>query len=307
MKQVVFAVNEKLSYVKSLGWPTVKPNVKLPLIVPLIPGGTISLTIDEKNCKAFGEGSGLRLSTDRFAKSSNYNITGNLQTFKVWMSNLELVFDPKTGHMSSVGCYTYVMGEPLVGGAGALATWYHGPSSLLDGNSPSFDIADGLGCGGGLILEVGSGNPTDFIIHIEATVEVEDADGDGKFEVICPTGVWKNFVLEYDPPKFRIIVPDRDPRFRRPSSIDVIQAIRFPDLLKLVKNRPPVRGETARIDRIELVGAPNLLLIFFDSNGNICGGSISQKATRVIELPSVDLENLLIGIVPSHGVGVVRP
>jgi hypothetical protein len=191
MKNIVFTVNEKKSYIKSLGWPDVKPNVKLPLIVPLSPGGTIKLTIDENKHIAWGAGSDLRFITDQFEKNPALSITGNLQPFSVRLQYLDLDFDPKTGQILEGEGYTYVMGEHEGGGAGALALTHLGPSSLLDGNSPSFDIADGLGCRGGLTLEMGSGNPTDFIIHIEAMVAMEDADGDGKFERVCPsaTGV----------------------------------------------------------------------------------------------------------------------
>jgi len=307
MKQAVFTVYENKSYIKSYGWPDVKQNVNLPLIVPLTPGGTIKLMIDEKKHIAQGEGSGIQFITNQFKKSSSYNITGNLQTISVKLSNLDLAFDPKTGQIKNGGGYTYVMGEPQGGGAGALALWYLGPSSLIDGNSPSFDIANGLGCGGGLVLEMGCGNPTNFIIHIEATVGKEDADGDGKFELFCPSGVWKTKLnLEYDPPKIRIIVPNHDPMSRWRSVIDIMHAIRFPDFLNLVKNWPRTLKETPRIDRIELVGAPDLWLMLFDSNGMVYGGSLSDERTKVIKMPSVDLENLLIGIMPNLGVSVDR-
>lgn len=307
MKQVVFTVNEKKSYIKSLGWPDVKSTVTLPLIVPLTPGGTIALTIDDTKYVAQGGGSGLQFITNQFKKSSSYNITGNFQTISVKLSNLDLNFDPKTGKILNGGGYTFVMGEPQAGWAGALALWYLGPSALLDANSPSFDIANGLGCGGGLVLEMGSGNPTDFIIHIEATVGKEDADGDGKFERFCPSGVWKmKLNLEYDRPKIRIIVPNHDPMNRWRSGFDIIHAIRFPDFLKLVKNFPHTLKETPRIDRIELVGAPDLWLMLFDSNGMVYGGSLSDERTKVIKMPPVDLENLLIGIMPNLGVSLDR-
>lgn len=306
MKQVVFAVDEKKSYIKSLGWPDVKPTVNLPLIVPLAPGGTISLKIGERRHIAHGQGSGLQFITDRFENSSSYNITGNLQTISLKLSSLDLDFDPTTGKIVNGGGFTYVMGEPQVGGGGALALWYLGPSWLSDGNSPGFDIADGLGCGGGLVLEMGSGNPTDFIIHIEATVAKEDADGDGKFEVVCYTGLWEGLFLEYDPPKIRIIVPNHDPRSRWRFGMDVIQAIRFPDFLRLVRNWPGTGQETPRIDGIELVDAPDLWLMLFDLNGRVLGGTLSDERTKGIEMPAVDLETLLIGIVPNLGVGVNR-
>ena len=304
MRQVIFTVLEKQSYIKSLGWPDVKPNVKLPLIVPLVSGGTIRLTIDEKKHIAHGEGSGLRFITDRFAKSSSYNLSGKSQTISVMLSNLDLAFDPKTGHISSGGGFTFVMGEPLMGGGGALGLWYLGPSLLLDGNSPSFDLANGLGCGGGLTLEMGCGNPTNFIIHIEAMVEMEDADGDGTFELACPSGFWKKLILEYDPPKIRVIVPDHEFRRHWRPGLNVVQAIRFPELLKLVRDRPRTRKETVNLDRIELAGAPDFWLMIFDSSGTVYGGSLSDTRTKVVKMPSVDLDDLLVGIVPRLGVGV---
>lgn len=305
MKQVEFAVYEKKSYIKSLGWPDVKPNVKLPLIVALNSGGTISLTIDEKKHVATGQGSNLKFTTDRF-KSPGYNITGNLQTISVKLSNLDLNFDPKTGVILSGGGYTYVMGEPLTGGSGALALWYLGPSSLLDANSQGFNITNGLGCGGGLVLEMGCGNPTDFIIHIEATVGKEDADGDGIFEQTCPSGLWKKLYIEYDPPKIRIHPPNHDPRNRWRYGLDSVQAIRFTDFLKLIRSQSRTRKEISRIDHIELVDAPDLWLLLFDSNGKLYGGSLSSGRTKVIEMPSIDQKNLLIGIVPNLGVGMSR-
>ena len=180
MQQVIFVVDEKKSYIKSLGWPSVKAKQNLPLTVPLSPGGTIELSIDEKKYVAQGKGNNLRFFTDQFEKSSTYNITGKPQMFSVKLSDLDLSFDPQDGKILTGGGYTFVQGEPGFGYGGSIALWYLGPSSLHDGNSMVFDISNGLGCGGGLVLELGCGNSTNFIIPIKATVGREDADAEGK-------------------------------------------------------------------------------------------------------------------------------
>jgi hypothetical protein len=307
MQQVVFVVDEKKSYIKSLGWPSVKPNVKLPLIVPLSPGGKIELSIDEKKYVAQGKGIDLRFTTDRFEKSSTYNITGKLQVISTKLSDLDLSFDPKNGQILSAGGYTFVQGEPSVGSAGSLALWYLGPSSLHDGNSMVFDISNGLGCGGGVVLEMGCGNPTNFIIHAEATVAKEDTDGDGKFELVCPSGIWREFKLDYDPPKIRIIIPERGPAGRWHSGlIDVVHAIRFPEFLELARDRLHSREELPRPEVIEFVGAPDLWLVLFDSDGRVFGGSLSDGGSKVIPIAIDDLDDLLIGIAPNLGVAMNR-
>jgi hypothetical protein len=302
-----FAVDEKRSYVKSLGWPNVKPTVTLPLIVPLKSGGKIDLIIDEKKMTAYGGGSSLQFVTDQFLQSTKYNITGNLQTFSVRLRDLDLSFDAKTGKILNGGGYTYVIGEPTKGGEGSLALWYLGPSSLLDGNNPGFNITNGLGCGGGLILEMGCGNPPEFIFHIEAVVAKEDADGDGKFETICPSGVWKRKLnLLYDPPKIKIVVPTHDLVSHWLYAIDVMHTIRFPDFLKKVENWPGSIKEPPRIESIELVGAPDLWCMLFDSNGMVYSGNLSDAGTKVIRMPSVEFENLRIGIMPNPGMSMDR-
>jgi hypothetical protein len=304
-----FAVDEKKSYIKSFGYPALKPNVPSPLIVPLTAGGKIALKINERKSIAHAEDSGLYFITDKLEKSSKQNITGNLQKMLVMLSNLDLKFDPKSGNIldSGASASTYVMGEPQVGGAGALALMYLGQSSLFDGYKKGFNISDGFGCGGGLVLEFGCGNPTNFIIHIEATVAKEDADGDGTFELICPSSTWRRKLnLEYDPPKIRIIVPTHDLVNHWLYAIDVIHAIRFLDFLKIVKNWPGNVMETPRIESIELVGAPDLWFMLFDSKGMVYGGNLSDDGTKVIRMPPVDFENLRIGIMPNLGMSMDR-
>ena len=298
-----FAVDEKKSFIKSLGWPDVKPGVKLPLIVPLSAGGKISLTIDGKNSTIGGYGSDLQFITDQFLPHAKYNITGKLQPISVHLTGLDLVFDPRTGNILSGGGRTFLMGEPQQG-CGSLMIENIGPSSLLDGNNFSFNITDGLGCKGGLVFEFAT-NPADFFIHIEATVVKEDADGDGNFETICSSGVWKKKLnLLYDPPKIRIVVPTHDLVRHWLYAIDVMHTIRFTDFLKNVENWPGSGKEQPVIESIELVGAPDLWCMLFDSYGIVYSGNLSDVGTKVIRMPSVNIENLRIGIMPNPGMSM---
>jgi hypothetical protein len=308
MKQIIFVVDENKSYIQSLGWPSVKDKKILPLTVPLSPGGTINLSIDDKKYVAKGKGIDLKFFTDQFEKSSTYNITGKPQTFSVKLSDLDLSFDPKNGDIKNGGGFTFVQGEPSIGFGGNLALWYLGPSSLLDGNSPNFDISNGLGCGGGLILEMGCGNPTHFIIHIEATVGKEDADGDGKYELTCPSNIWRELKLEYDPPKIRIIIPEYDPAGRWHSGLtNVLHTIRLPEFLEWMRDQHHIRKELPTPEFIEFVGAPDVWLVLFDPSGRVLGGSLSDELTKMIQMPSDDVENMLIGILPNLGVAVNHP
>jgi len=180
-------------------WPLsrdLKPNVKSPLKVPLIAGGSISLTIDEIRSIAFGRGDDLRFVTDQLAPQPMLNCTGNLQSFRVLLSNLNLQFDPKTGKMPFGTATLFVMGEPYMGGAGAWnLTSLTAPSYFIDRNSPSFDISNGLDCGGGIVVQLGTSDNEQifFTINVEGRVSLEDIDGDGKFEVACkikPSKPW---------------------------------------------------------------------------------------------------------------------
>jgi len=309
MKQVIFALNEKKSYFKNTGWRTVKPSVQGPLIVPFVPGGVINLTINENSYTAFAESEGLKFVTDQFAKNPYFGITGNLQTFKIGLHDFNMKFDPLSGLITKnniTPSNSIVIGpddgKATIFGACSIL----GSSSLIDGNSPKFDITNGLGCGGGLILDIGVGNiyPASFYIYIEAMVGLEDTDGDRHFETICPSGVWKEFIIEYDPPKIKIIFPDNEFRLSYPLKINIVQAIRFTDLLKLVKNESRAFGKTTKIEGIELVNAPDMLLVFLDSNGKIYGGGMSRKRAELIRIPAVEVKNMLIGITPSLGLVV---
>jgi hypothetical protein len=218
-------VDEAKSYAE---WPLardLKPNAKPPLIVPLHQGGTISLTIDEKKNLASGLGEALWFTTNQLALSSTINSTGNLQTFRVLLSGLSLMFDPKTGNISFGTASLFVMGEPYMGGAGSWQlTSLTAPSSLRD-KSPSFDISDGLGCGGGIAFELGTSGSDGinfFIIHVEASVGVEDVDGDGDFEVVCRIRKLKPW-LKKKPP--------------------------FPPDTPIVRPKPPVRRKRSRASR----------------------------------------------------------
>lgn len=194
MKHIVFSVDETKSYVKWTHPHDLKPGVTPPLIVYVHKFGTITLTIDENKNLASGVVDDLWFTTDKLAPNSNWNSTGYLQAFRVLISGLALQFDPTTGDILSnaSACSTFVMGDYPGWGSGAYAASLTAPSSLVDKNSPSFDLSNGLGCGGGIILEITTGlndpvyEGTDFlIIHVEATVALEDLNGDGSFEVVC--------------------------------------------------------------------------------------------------------------------------
>jgi hypothetical protein len=202
MKQVVFLVDEARSYVK---WPLakdVKPGGTVPLIVPLQEGGTVSLTIDEKKSRAFGLGESLWFTTDQIPASTTLNSTGNLQAFKVRLAGLSLQFDPKTGKMLFATASLFAIGEPHAGGEGSWClTSLSAPSSLRD-SGRRFTISNGLGCGGGIILELGTSGSDGvdfFIVHLEGTVGVEDADGDGVFEVTCKIKPLKPWIKRRPP------------------------------------------------------------------------------------------------------------
>lgn len=193
MKTIVFAVEGTQSYFKCVGTPAVKANVPLPLIVPLDPGGTITLTIEENMHTGTGYGGDIHFSSDQLQADPGRNITGNFQQFHVWIRDLSLDFDPKTGQISSGSGGTYVMGMRDVGGSGNLRFSVLESSALADGNSPGFDMSNGLGCGGGLVLDLSLKDPNSskpmFDMHVEAGVSMEDLDGDGRFERVCVAGI----------------------------------------------------------------------------------------------------------------------
>jgi hypothetical protein len=190
MKKIEFAVNGKQSYYRCWGFPTVKPNVTLPLIVPLDPNGTITLTIDETQSTGSGNGSDIHFTSDQFEKDPQMHVTGGRQSFEVRMNAFSVTFDSKTGQILKGSGGTYVVALPDMGGAGNLFFTVLASSRLLDGNSPTFDLSNGLGCQGGLVLDVSLSDPNTsnpmFDLHIEAAVSREDVDGDGQYEVVCP-------------------------------------------------------------------------------------------------------------------------
>lgn len=303
MKKIVFAVQEKGSFIKSLGWPAVKAGTKLPLVVPLLPGGKIELDVDEKKNVAVGDATNLQFVTDRFQANSGYYLTGKLQTMDVHMRYLNLALNPQTGVIVTGGGYTFVKGAQHVGGAGLIALWHLGPSSFSDANSPTFDLTDGLGCGGRLILEMGTGNPIHFVIHVEALVAQEDNNGDGAFDIFCPVGLRKWFRLDYEPPiiKIQIIFPEH-PGYPKPwlPYAGTIQAMRLADLVKMAAGRRKV----VPIRRIELSGAAAVDLLLLDSRGRVFEGMLSGKRTKAIMVPQELRDDLLVGVAPHLGVAL---
>lgn len=214
MKHVVFLVDETKSHAK---WPLanqLKPNVTAPLVVPLHAGATVTLSVEESKNVAYGFGEYLWFTTDKLLPDATIHSTGNLQAFRVLMSGLNLQFNPKTGEIVYGTASLFVMGEPYLGGAGAWnVTSLTASSCFVDNNSPNFDFANGLGCGGGVRFELGTGNDPAgnfFVIHIEGKVSLEDVDGDGDFEVVCRTVARHKLWLEKKPP-----IPPDIPTIRR--------------------------------------------------------------------------------------------
>jgi hypothetical protein len=307
MKQVLFAVNHEKSFVKNLGWRKQKPEVQGPIIENLINGGSISLTIDDSTETAYGQSNNLYFYSDKFAQDSYFGINGNLQKFKVSFPDLNMEYDPQTGDILSGSVNGVVLGPADTGGATLLTAFYKFDikPAFLDGNSNGFDVSNGLGCGGGLIFEIGVGNTDSviFIIHIEAIVSAEDVDDDGNFETVCPAGLRKEFHLDYEPPKLKlnILFPERG--MQRFQGFNNVEAVRLKDLLKqVVKN--PRDAEVAKIESIELVNAPGMLVIFMDPKGRVYGGGISRQKSTSFKIPWADVKELLIGFVPTLGMSV---
>jgi hypothetical protein len=191
VKHVVFSVDETKSYFKEDVRHLTKPNVPLPFVAPLQLGGMVNLAIDEKRNKAYGDITDLTFATDQFKpdtfgpSADPYVITGNLQTFAIIInSNVVMDFKPQTGEISSInGGFGGIFPEPLHGGGGNVSIGKAGPSRFTDGNSPTFNLTDGLGCGGTIVLEIGWGSSS--TVYIEGKVSLEDVDGDGQFERHC--------------------------------------------------------------------------------------------------------------------------
>jgi hypothetical protein len=197
MKHIVFLVDAAKSYYKEFNHGYTKHSVPLPFVVSLLPGGTISLEIDEKNNKATGDIKDVKFVTDQFEKqnlgSGNTSITGYFQTFDFLTSDVSLSFDSKTGEIVDMGGWFHgIMPEPVYGGQGNAfigAKCIAGPSFFIDSKKP-FSFADGLGCGGGITIDFQpNANPDTLgpynFIHIEGIVSLEDVDGDGNFERAC--------------------------------------------------------------------------------------------------------------------------
>ena len=157
-------------------------------------GGNITLEFDENQHMASGSGKNIYFTSDKFLQDPNLNITGNAQQIHFKLNQVTVKYDPNTGDISKEGGASfYIMGMPEKGLSGNVQIYGVGDSSkFLDGNSAGFDLGNGLGPAGGLVLNLRYSNPdgqTEFELHIQAAVSMEDLDGDGDLELIYPTGI----------------------------------------------------------------------------------------------------------------------
>ncbi len=296
MKYLRMNVNSSKSFVKYLTVGSgVKPGVPLPLQVPLDPGGYLEIAVDENTNTLKGKGHNLWFTTDKLEEDSFDYITGELQQMELTLSNLDLAYDPQTGKILSGGGFIYVMGTPSPGAGGALATWYLGPSKLRDGNSPGFDLSDGLGCGGGLLLELGTGNFTNFILHLDTVLAKEDVDGDGHYETDCwPFAKW--FKLLYRPPLLRIILPDPPP-FPPPSPwmIGMYEAKLSALMNMALKGRKPLEG-APKITQIQVSSDSRVVVVLFDQDGAVLSGDLSDRSVKTLQINPENFAHLSLGI-----------
>jgi hypothetical protein len=289
MKHLLLEVKSPQSYVTYLRLGTgVKPQVPLPFQVPLDPGGYLELAVDDNKYCLQGQGHNLRFTTDKLEQDPSDWITGELQQMSVMFSDLALSYDPKTGKIYSGGGYTYVQGVPSYGGCGALGLWYLGPSKLRDVNSPSFDLSNGLGCGGGVLLEMGTGNPTDFIVHLETDVAMEDVDGDGSYETEC-WSAWKYVKLLYRPPKLKVIWPELPPLPPPNPWMVGMYKIKVSALVEMArKGRGPLKGAPG-ITRVEIGNGSRVGVVLYDQDGSVLSGDMSERSIKAIQIdPSLD-------------------
>jgi len=292
-----FKVEGAKSYVKVLR------QLKPPLQVSLNEGGYLIFTIDPQKHTLKGEGHDLSFTTDQFDKSANYNITGKMQKICLKLSKLELIYNANTGEITSCTGFTSYYGDlPLF--PGSMALWYQGPSKLVDGNSSTIDMTNGLGvCNGKLILEVGKGNPTDFYINIEATLMKEDLDGDGTYENECKIHLWKELKLLYDPPKIRIIFPG--PLHNVPLDIDMC-SLHMSELVAMAieQSGPERREEPVSVLVFENAGEIPVVLI--GPNGRVIAGDFSGTPVKEIGFRSEEGMESRILILPGLGIGEKR-
>lgn len=294
MKHFVLEVNSPQSYVRFTGPFGTKPNLAIPFDVPLDPGGYLELAVDEKKHSIAGQATHLKFTTDKLAANPGSYITGAMQQISVKFSGLGLDYVPATGEIHSGGCYLYLHGEPTAGGLGALATWYLGPSKLIDTTGPSFNLTDGLGFGGGCILEVGSGNPTDFIVHLNTTVQLEDLDGDGNYEGWYPS-IWKKIKPRVFGPKMEIDWPRPLPSVAGVPGERYVHPIPLSTLLEMTRHGDADSGK--HLTQLQIHNAAHLGALLYDRTGKVHLGDMSDHDDKLLQLTAGDFSNLTLGIV----------
>jgi hypothetical protein len=147
---------------------------------------------------------------------------------------------------------------------------------------------------------MGTGNPTDFIIHIEATVGMEDTTGKGVFDTFCPVGVRKWFKLDYEPPKLVIRTVFRSVDLWR-SGFGMMPEWRMNELLKMGEAQ---KGRGA-IEEIVLLGV-GMGLVLLDGKGRVVDGMLSNFRAQRVRVPRHRMDDLVLAIIPSPGIAVLR-
>lgn len=289
-----FKVESANSYVKDTGSRLLTHNP--PLKVNLDEGGYLIMTVNPGKKTLEGRGYNLTFTTDKCEQSSLYNLTGKMQTIFLKLSQLELTYDPTSGNITSSTGSTSIYGDkPLW--PGSLALWYSGASKLIDANSSTIDFANGLGiCNGQLILEVGSGNPTDFYIKIIAKLWKEDLDGDGKYETLCKVPIWKDLELLYDPPLITVIIPSR---FREISQNADQASLQMINLKELIARAIEQTGQEPREEPVSVLNFENaeeFSIVLLNIDGQVIAGDFSDRSSKEINFNPVEGESSRIGI-----------
>lgn len=254
------------------------------------------MTINPGKKTLEGSGYNLTFTTDKCDQSSSYNLTGKMQTIFLKLSQLKLTYDPKSGNITSSTGWTSIYGDkPLW--PGSLPLWYSGASKLIDANSSTIDFANGLGiCNGQLILEVGSGNPTNFYIKIIAKLWKEDLDGDGKYESLCKVPIWKDLELHYDPPLITVIIPSW---FREISQNADQASLQMINLKELIAKAIEQTGQEPREEPVSVLNFENaeeFSIVLLNPDGQVIAGDFSDRPSKKINFNSVEGESSRIGI-----------
>ncbi|MHB9029925.1 MAG: hypothetical protein ACYC9O_14250 [Candidatus Latescibacterota bacterium] len=301
MKHLQLEVKNQQSYVKYTIPFGVKPQAPMPLQIPLDPGGYLEFAFDDGKHILQGKGYNLRFTTDKLLEDPSDWITGELQQMSLNLS-LELSYNPQTGKIEGGGGYSYVQGLPSYGGSGAWATSYLDPSKFQDGNSPGFDLSNGLGCSGSLLLELGSGNPHNFYVHLETGVAGEDVDGDGKYETVC-WSIWKFVNLFWGPPELKVIWPELPPLPPPKPLSTIMYDIGISALIEQARRGHEQSKGDPGIKRVEIQNASGIRVVLYGRDGSVLSGDMSSRSTKAVRIDLENYANLTLGIIPTYAAG----